>query len=123
MLPSPLRSQPSIWSAIHPRLVELVRSHRSTLVFVNSRRTAERLAAALNDLAGEPLARAHHGSLARAQRTDVRTLQARRAATAHLRRDDWVYYAPTLLAQAQAFRQTQTALQPGSGWQASGRTS
>jgi outer membrane protein TolC len=55
---------------------------------------------------------------ARAQRTDVRALQARRAATAHLRSDDWVYYAPTLLAQAQAFRQTRTALQPGSGWQA-----
>jgi outer membrane protein TolC len=56
---------------------------------------------------------------ARAQRTDLRALQARREATAHLRRDDWVYYAPSLLAQAQAFRQTQTALQPGSGWQAS----
>ena len=56
---------------------------------------------------------------ARAQRADVRALEARRRATEHLRRDDWVYYAPSLLAQAQAFRQTQTALQPGSGWQAS----
>jgi ATP-dependent Lhr-like helicase len=61
----------SIWSAIHPRLLELVRSHRSTLIFVNSRRIAERLAAALNELAGEVLVRSHHGSLARPQRIEV----------------------------------------------------
>ncbi|HEY1334004.1 MAG TPA: DEAD/DEAH box helicase, partial [Myxococcaceae bacterium] len=48
----PIRS--SIWTAIHPRLVDLVREHRTTLIFVNSRRIAERLAAALNELAGEP---------------------------------------------------------------------
>jgi len=59
----------SIWSAIHPRLVELIRSHRSTLLFVNSRRVAERLAASINELAGETLAHAHHGSLAREQRS------------------------------------------------------
>ncbi|HUI42825.1 MAG TPA: DEAD/DEAH box helicase [Terriglobia bacterium] len=64
--PGPARS--SIWSAIHPRLLELVRAHRSTLLFVNSRRLAERLAGALNELAGEPLVRAHHGSLAREER-------------------------------------------------------
>jgi ATP-dependent helicase Lhr and Lhr-like helicase len=58
----------SIWSAIHPRLVELIRAHRSTLLFVNSRRLAERLAGALNEIAGEPLVRAHHGSLAREER-------------------------------------------------------
>ena len=61
----------SIWSAIHPRLLELVRAHRSTLIFVNSRRVAERLAAAVNELAGEPLVRAHHGSLARPQRIEI----------------------------------------------------
>jgi ATP-dependent helicase Lhr and Lhr-like helicase len=61
----------SIWSAIHPRLLDLVRSHRSTLLFVNSRRLAERLAGALNDLAGELLVRAHHGSLAREERLIV----------------------------------------------------
>jgi ATP-dependent Lhr-like helicase len=61
----------SIWPAIHPRLLELVRAHRSTLLFVNSRRLAERLAAALNDLAGEPLARAHHGSIAREERLEI----------------------------------------------------
>ena len=65
----PVRS--SIWTAIHPRLLELVRSHQSTLIFVNSRRIAERLAAALNELAGEVLVRSHHGSLARAQRIEV----------------------------------------------------
>jgi ATP-dependent Lhr-like helicase len=65
----PVRS--SIWSAIHPRLLELVRAHRSTLIFVNSRRIAERLAAALNELAGETLVRSHHGSLARPQRIEV----------------------------------------------------
>jgi ATP-dependent Lhr-like helicase len=58
----------SIWPAIHPRLLELVRAHRSTIVFVNSRRLAERLAAALNELAGEEIARAHHGSIAREER-------------------------------------------------------
>ena len=64
----------TIWSSIHPRLLELVLGHRSTLLFVNSRRLAERLAAALNELAGEPLVRAHHGSLARAQRTEIEDL-------------------------------------------------
>jgi ATP-dependent helicase Lhr and Lhr-like helicase len=64
----------TIWSAIHPRLVELIQSHRSTLIFVNSRRLAERLAAALNELAGEGLVRAHHGSLARAQRSEIEDL-------------------------------------------------
>jgi ATP-dependent helicase Lhr and Lhr-like helicase len=61
----------SIWPAIHPRMLELIRAHRSTLVFVNSRRLAERLAAALNELAGELLVQAHHGSIARAQRIEI----------------------------------------------------
>ncbi|HZO09623.1 MAG TPA: helicase-related protein, partial [Myxococcota bacterium] len=61
----------SIWPAMHPRLLELIRAHRSTLIFVNSRRLAERLAGALNELAGEELARAHHGSIAREQRVEV----------------------------------------------------
>ena len=58
----------SIWPAIHPRILELIRSHRSTIVFTNSRRLAERLAQRLNELAGEELVRAHHGSIAREQR-------------------------------------------------------
>ncbi len=61
----------SIWASIHPRLLELIRAHRSTLLFVNSRRLAERLASALNELAGEPLVRSHHGSIARPQRMEI----------------------------------------------------
>ena len=69
----PAASQPraSIWTAIHPRLVELIRAHTSTLIFVNSRRLAERLAAAINELAGATIARSHHGSLAREQRLEI----------------------------------------------------
>jgi ATP-dependent helicase Lhr and Lhr-like helicase len=61
----------SIWPAIYPELLELVRAHRSTILFVNNRRAAERLAIRLNELAGEELARSHHGSLAREERTVV----------------------------------------------------
>ena len=61
----------SIWPAIHPRILELIRSHRSTIIFTNSRRLAERLAARLNELAGEELVRAHHGSIAREQRVMI----------------------------------------------------
>ncbi|HEY5619313.1 MAG TPA: DEAD/DEAH box helicase [Vicinamibacterales bacterium] len=68
------RSERSVWASIHPRLLDLIRAHRSTLLFVNNRRLAERLAAALNDLAGEPLVRSHHGSLARETRIEVEDL-------------------------------------------------
>jgi len=61
----------SIWPAMHPRLLQLIREHRSTLIFVNSRRLAERLAQRLNELAGEELVRAHHGSVAREQRLQI----------------------------------------------------
>jgi ATP-dependent Lhr-like helicase len=61
----------SIWPAVHPRILELIRSHRSTIVFTNSRRLAERLAHRLNELAGEDLVRAHHGSIAREQRVEI----------------------------------------------------
>jgi ATP-dependent helicase Lhr and Lhr-like helicase len=61
----------SIWPAIYPELVELIRAHKSTILFVNNRRAAERLALRLNDLAGEEIARSHHGSLAREERTVV----------------------------------------------------
>ncbi len=77
-IPSGPAAQPaaraSIWSSIHPRLLELIHAHRSTLLFVNSRRLAERLAGALNELAGEPLVRSHHGSLARVARSEVEDL-------------------------------------------------
>jgi ATP-dependent Lhr-like helicase len=86
----------SIWPAIYPELLALVREHRSTIVFVNNRRSAERVALRLNELAadgrdgaapeggpehvpleGPPpaapceIARAHHGSLSREERTIV----------------------------------------------------
>jgi ATP-dependent Lhr-like helicase len=61
----------SIWQSIYPRLLEIIRERTSTLIFVNARRIAERLAGALNELAGEPLARAHHGSVAAAQRSEI----------------------------------------------------
>ena len=68
------RSSRSIWPSIYPAILELVREHRSTIVFVNNRRLAERLALRINELAGEELARAHHGSLAREQRVVVEEL-------------------------------------------------
>ncbi|MEY2404248.1 MAG: ATP-dependent helicase Lhr and Lhr-like helicase [Acidimicrobiaceae bacterium] len=80
----------SIWPAMHPRLLELVESHRSTLIFVNSRRLAERLATRLNELKfegenaaaeasgtppsdapAEELVMAHHGSLSRERRLQI----------------------------------------------------
>ncbi len=68
----------SIWPSIYPEVLRLVREHRSTIVFVNNRRLAERLALRLNELANEgndgaphEIARAHHGSLAREQRVLV----------------------------------------------------
>ncbi|HEX8761870.1 MAG TPA: ATP-dependent helicase [Pseudonocardiaceae bacterium] len=86
----------SIWPAVERRVLDLVRAHRSTIVFANSRRLAERLTSRLNELAvGEPaaprdrmpaelmgqsglaggapevLAKAHHGSMSREQRTLV----------------------------------------------------
>src|SRR5207237_9783738 len=67
-LPQPRRS---IWPAIYPRVLELIRQHRSTIVFVHSRRLAERLAARLNELAGEELVLVHHGAIAREPRMRV----------------------------------------------------
>jgi ATP-dependent Lhr-like helicase len=96
----------SIWPAIYPQLLKLVREHTSTIIFVNNRRSAERVALRLNELAGreqadqddekaasggwagsqsgdaprgggtgvKDIARAHHGSLAREERTKVEEL-------------------------------------------------
>ncbi len=64
----------SIWPAIYPELLALVREHRSTIIFVNNRRSAERLALRLNELADAAIARAHHGSLAREERTVIEEL-------------------------------------------------
>jgi len=91
----------SVWPSIYPEILKLVSEHRSTIVFVNNRRLAERLALRLNELhwesgsggqaatasnaasqakpregSGEPIevARAHHGSVAREQRLEVEEL-------------------------------------------------
>lgn len=61
----------SIWPAIHPRLVELIKQHRTTMIFVNARRLAERIAQAINELAGEEIALAHHGSIAKDARLAI----------------------------------------------------
>ena len=58
----------AIWTDVYDRLTELVQTHRSTLVFVNTRRLAERIAHQLTDRLGEDLVAAHHGSLSRKMR-------------------------------------------------------
>lgn len=83
--PGSAERRSSIWPSIYPRVLELVLSHRSTIIFCNARRAAERLAAKLNELAEqqgigvdpetgritEELVKAHHGSLAREQRVVI----------------------------------------------------
>jgi ATP-dependent Lhr-like helicase len=92
----------SIWPAIYPELLKLVQEHNSTIIFVNARRSAERLAKRLNELAAEEapeelpateqggnaspakgpagqggpveIARAHHGSLSHEERAAVEEL-------------------------------------------------
>jgi ATP-dependent Lhr-like helicase len=59
------------WQEVYDRLVGLIQSHRTTLVFVNTRRLAERIAAALSEQLGEDAVTAHHGSLARDVRLDA----------------------------------------------------
>ena len=76
LAPSP-EERTSLWPAIEPKILELVLQHRSTIVFVNSRGLAERLAQHLNDLAAEidpalaGLVKAHHGSVAHGQRREM----------------------------------------------------
>ena len=60
----------SIWPSVEEQLAELVRSHRSTLIFTNARRLAERLAAHLGEQLGARI-RAHHGSTAAAARLEM----------------------------------------------------
>ena len=61
----------SIWPAVYPRVLDLIDRHNSTIVFANSRRLAERICNELNTLAGDEIARAHHGSVARDQRIEI----------------------------------------------------
>jgi ATP-dependent Lhr-like helicase len=57
-----------VWEGVYDRLAELAREHRTTLIFVNTRRLAERLTRHLSDRLGREQVAAHHGSLAREQR-------------------------------------------------------
>ncbi|MBM2617712.1 ATP-dependent helicase [Actinoplanes sp. LDG1-06] len=93
------RNTPSIWPAVEERVLDLIEAHRSTIVFTNSRRGAERLCARINELAAERagveleqaakppaqvmaqagqsggappvVARAHHGSVSREERKQI----------------------------------------------------
>jgi ATP-dependent Lhr-like helicase len=60
-----------VWGQVYERLTGLIQEHRSTLVFVNTRRLAERLARALTERLGEEQVTSHHGSLAREQRLNA----------------------------------------------------
>src|SRR5271165_1028221 len=61
----------SVWESVHTRLAELANEHRSTLVFVNTRKMVERLAFALAERLGEENVAAHHGSLSRKLRFEA----------------------------------------------------
>ncbi|WP_354014499.1 DEAD/DEAH box helicase [Dyella japonica] len=71
--PVPLESVMSndCWELVYNRLAQLVESHRTTLVFVNTRRMAERVARHLSERLGKEAVAAHHGSLAKEQRLDA----------------------------------------------------
>lgn len=60
----------AVWESVYARLAELAMEHRSTLVFVNTRRMAERLAFALGERLGAEHVAAHHGSLSRKLRLE-----------------------------------------------------
>src|SRR6202166_2284135 len=68
--PAPLEAVMSgeVWTQIYDRLAELVREHRTTLVFVNTRRLTERVARHLSERLGEENVAAHHGSLSKERR-------------------------------------------------------
>ena len=60
-----------IWSAVYDKLVEQIRAHRTTLIFVNTRRLVERVSHQLSERLGEGKVGAHHGSLSRKTRLEV----------------------------------------------------
>ena len=71
--PSPLEAVMSaeVWDQVYDRLAELIEDHRTTLIFVNTRRMVERVTRKLSDRLGENCVAAHHGSLAKEQRLDA----------------------------------------------------
>ena len=72
---SPLEAVMSVevWQEIYERLVGLIESHRTTLIFVNTRRLAERMAFQLSERLGAEQVAAHHGSLAKEARLEAET--------------------------------------------------
>jgi len=60
-----------VWGEVYDRLVELIGAHRTTLIFVNTRRIAERVTRELSERLGEEVVAAHHGSLSRELRLDA----------------------------------------------------
>ena len=70
---SPLEAVMSgdVWEQVYDRLAELVETHRTTLIFVNTRRMAERATRQLSQRLGENQVTAHHGSLAKEQRLNA----------------------------------------------------
>jgi ATP-dependent helicase Lhr and Lhr-like helicase len=70
---SPLEAVMSheVWEQVYQRLAELIEDHRTTLIFVNTRRMAERVTRQLSDRLGEEHVTAHHGSLAKELRLDA----------------------------------------------------
>lgn len=62
---------PSLWNSIYPKLLDLIRAHRSVIFFVNSRGLCERLALKINELAEEELVLAHHGSVSHDKRRQM----------------------------------------------------
>ncbi len=73
LAPAPLEAVMSgeVWELVYDRLAELIDGHRTTLVFANTRRTAERVARHLSERLGEDAVTAHHGSLSREHRLDA----------------------------------------------------
>ena len=72
---SPLEAVMSheVWQEQYDRLVQLIEAHRTTLVFVNTRRLAERITRHLSDRLGPETVTAHHGSLSKEKRLDAET--------------------------------------------------
>ena len=70
---SPLETVMSleVWEEIYTKLAALISAHRTTLIFVNTRRLAERITRHLSELVGEDAITSHHGSLARKHRLDA----------------------------------------------------
>jgi ATP-dependent Lhr-like helicase len=71
--PAPLEAVMSgeVWTQVYDRLAELIRGHRTTLVFVNTRRLVERVARHLSERLGAENVAAHHGSLSKDRRLDA----------------------------------------------------